>query len=188
MARQYGSRKIAYALKAMDEALEMAHLSNLKDVRCGMYMGVETSRAPFPIIYQFFNLAGREKNRIDYEIFGRLCRDLYPPETNHNKLPTFLPHFLAKKYEISGPVMATSNACASANYAIGEALRKLRSGRIDVAITGSADEMLDEYMIIGFSRLRALTQKNETPDKALRPFDSARDGFALGEGGAILVS
>ena len=186
-AKEYGSRKLAYALKAMDDALKMAQLTTLQERECGFYMGVETSRVPFPITYQFYHLSGRQESKVDYLKFGELCRELYPRQMNHNKLPAFLPRFLAQRFSASGPIMATSNACASANYAMGEALRKLRSGRIKIAITGSADEMLDEYMIIGFSRLKALSFNNERPDKALKPFDARRDGFVLGEGGAILV-
>ena len=186
-AQKYGSRKLAYALKAADEALEMANMSSLGQFECGVYMGVETSRVPFPITYQFYHLSGRQESKVDYHKFGDLCRELYPRQMNHNKLPAFLPRFIANRYKASGPIMATSNACASANYAVGEAIRKLRSGRIKVALTGSADEMLDEYMIIGFSRLKALSFNNAEPDNALKPFDIRRDGFVLGEGGAILV-
>jgi len=186
-AATYGSRKLAYALSALDEALAAAELSTLAGTACGAYFGVETSRVPFDVTYEFYRRSGRETNSVDYRAFGSTCRDLLAADKTHNKLPAFLPRHLAARYGMAGPLLATSNACASATYAIGQAMRHLRSGRVDMAVVGSADEMLDEYMIIGFSRLKALSSNNDHPDRAVRPFDVNRDGFVLGEGGAVLV-
>ncbi|PKK90324.1 MAG: hypothetical protein CVV64_10175 [Candidatus Wallbacteria bacterium HGW-Wallbacteria-1] len=186
-AEKHNSRKLAYALKAMDEACQQAGLESFQGLRAGIFMGVETSRIPFSSSFDIFNLCGREKGRVDYRLFGEKCRNLISRDHIQNKFPFFLPGFLAGTHAISGPVLATSNACASSNYATGEALRHLRSGLVDVAVVGSSDEMIDEYMITGFSLLRALSQNNSDPQGSSRPFDMKRDGFVLGEGGAILI-
>jgi len=186
-AATHGSRKLAYVLKSMDEAMFQAGISSYDGKRAGVFLGVETSRAPFAESYEIFSLSGREKGRVDYSIFARECREIISPERIQNKFPFFLPALLASRHGIAGPVMATSNACASSNYAMGEALRHLRDGAIDMAVVGSADEMIDEYMITGFSLLRALSQNNQDPAGSSRPFDSKRDGFVLGEGGAVLI-
>ncbi len=186
-ARKYGSRKLAYILKSADEAMEQAGFENFRGMACGLYLGVETSRVAFSSTYEIFKRSGGNADCLDYSKYGSKCRSLVPSPEIHNKLPSFLPRYLSQRYEISGPQMATSNACASSNYAIGEAIRKLRSGRVDIAITGSADEMIDEYIVTGFGILRALSQNNAEPHLAMKPFDARRDGFVLGEGGAILV-
>ncbi|MBI4858962.1 MAG: beta-ketoacyl-[acyl-carrier-protein] synthase family protein [Candidatus Riflebacteria bacterium] len=186
-ARRHHSRKLAFACKALDDALGSARLTTLAGLSCGLYLGVETGRVAFENTYRIFHFAGRATNRVDYREFGLRRRDLVPAAQIQNKMPCFLGRYLAVRHGISGPMLATSNACASSNYAIGEALRKLRSGRIQVAIAGSADEMIDEYMITGFSLLKALSPNNARPEGASRPFDTRRDGFVLGEGAAMLV-
>lgn len=186
-ARRYRSRKLAFALKAAEEAIESAGLASFDGMKCGVFFGVETSRIPIEKTYEIFRLSGMEKKRVDYALFGRRCRDIASPLEIQNKFPFFLPRQISVTYGIKGPVLATSNACASSNYAIGEALRQLRSGRIDVAVTGSADEMIDEYILTGFSLLKALSTNNSDPAGASRPFDTRRDGFVLGEGGAVVV-
>ena len=186
-SREHHSRKLAYLLKSADEALGNAGLSHLGGYKAGVFLGVETSRLPLESAFRIFQLSGRESNRVDYQKFGALCQEIVSADQVQNKQPSFLSRFLAARFGVTGPVLATSNACASSNYAMGAALRKLRSGEIDVAITGSADEMIDPYIVMGFHLLTALSTCNSEPSKAIKPFDVRRDGFVLGEGGAILV-
>ena len=94
-------------------------------------------------------------------------------------------HYTSRAYGIRGPQLSIATACASGNNAIGESFQKIRSGMIDVAITGGAYS-LDLNSMIGFSRLGALTT-NPDPDLACRPFDKQRNGFVMGSGCGILV-
>jgi 3-oxoacyl-(acyl-carrier-protein) synthase len=86
-----------------------------------------------------------------------------------------------------GPNIATVSACASGAHAMGEAMNLLRQGRADVMMAGGAEAAVTPSGIGGFCALRALSQRNDEPERASRPFDKERDGFVMGEGAAILV-
>src|SRR5207244_5773704 len=75
----------------------------------------------------------------------------------------------------------------SATQAIGEAFQSIREGRTDLVVTGGSDSMMSVVCVAGFTLLGALTQKNDRPEKASRPFDLSRDGFLLGEGAGVLI-
>ncbi len=79
-------------------------------------------------------------------------------------------------------------ACASGTDAMGYALDMLRAGRADVVVVGGTEATISEYCVGGFCAMKALsTKRNDTPEKACRPFDAERDGFIMGEGSAVLV-
>lgn len=186
-ARRFGSRKLAYFLESLQEARTQSGIADFHGLRAGVFLGVETSRIPIARSFDIWKRASGPDFHVDMKRFGDNCRNLLSRDEILNKFPAFLSIAVAAATGIQGPVMATSNACASANFAIGEAFRRMREGSLDVAIVGSADEMIDEYMITGFSLLRALSFENEHPDAACRPFDCRRSGFVLGEAGAALV-
>ena len=86
-----------------------------------------------------------------------------------------------------GPNAATVTACAASANAIGDAAAVIRRGDADVMIAGGAEAAICEFAMAGFSQARALSTRNEEPQRASRPFDAGRDGFVMGEGGAALV-
>ncbi|MGI6299659.1 MAG: beta-ketoacyl-ACP synthase II [Verrucomicrobiota bacterium] len=86
-----------------------------------------------------------------------------------------------------GPNLATVSACASGAHALGEAMNLLRCGRAEVMLSGGAEAAVSPSGIGGFCALRALSQRNDEPERASRPFDKDRDGFVMGEGAAMLV-
>lgn len=88
---------------------------------------------------------------------------------------------------ISGPVATVSAACASGNYALAQARRWLALGWCDVCLAGACDTGVTPMSLAGFGNLRALSRHNAEPHAASRPFDRRRDGFVMGEGGAIFV-
>jgi 3-oxoacyl-[acyl-carrier-protein] synthase II len=92
-----------------------------------------------------------------------------------------------RKLEISGPVASVSAACASGNYAIALGRRWLELGWVDVCLAGACDMAVTPMSLAGFGNLRALSRRNAEPQLASRPFDRARDGFVMGEGGAMFV-
>jgi 3-oxoacyl-[acyl-carrier-protein] synthase II len=107
-------------------------------------------------------------------------------------VPSFLVNLAAGqvsiRYRFKGPLGAPVTACAASVQAIGDAARLIRSGEADVAICGGAEACIDKVSLGGFAAARALsTGFNETPELASRPFDTARDGFIMGEGAGILV-
>jgi len=91
------------------------------------------------------------------------------------------------KYGIKGPTLAVTTACATGNHSIGEAFRMIQYGDADVIIAGGAEAVITPMAIAGFAVMRALSTRNDEPEKASRPFDSDRDGFVMGEGAGILI-
>ncbi|MEJ2004192.1 MAG: beta-ketoacyl-ACP synthase II [Cyclobacteriaceae bacterium] len=109
--------------------------------------------------------------------------------------PFFIPKMIADisagyisiKYGFHGPNFVTVSACASATNAIIDAMNYIRLGHMDVAITGGSEAAVTEAGIGGFNAMKALSERNDSPETASRPFDKDRDGFVLGEGAAALI-
>ncbi|MEW5876672.1 MAG: beta-ketoacyl-ACP synthase II [Acidobacteriota bacterium] len=86
-----------------------------------------------------------------------------------------------------GPNMATCTACSTSAHAITDAYLYIRHGYADAAIAGGAEAVIDPLAVAGFASMRALSTRNEEPEKASRPWDRDRDGFVMGEGAGVLV-
>ena len=97
------------------------------------------------------------------------------------------PGQLALKYGLKGPNYSPVSACATSNHSIGDALMLIERGMADVMLTGGAEATITPLGIGGFCAARALSERNDAPEKASRPFDKNRDGFVSGEGSGILV-
>jgi len=95
--------------------------------------------------------------------------------------------YISIKYNMRGPNYTTVSACASSNNAITDAYRHIRLGKSDIIVTGGSEACVNELAIGGFSSMKALSERNDDPQTASRPFDKDRDGFVLGEGGACLI-
>lgn len=91
------------------------------------------------------------------------------------------------RYGIKGPNLAVTTACATGNHSIGEAFRMIQYGDADVIIAGGTEAVITPMAVAGFAIMRALSTRNEEPEKASRPFDVDRDGFVMGEGSGILI-
>jgi 3-oxoacyl-[acyl-carrier-protein] synthase II len=102
-------------------------------------------------------------------------------------ITNMLPGEIAIKYGFTGPNYAVTSACASSNHAMGDALGLLRSGDVDVIISGGSEAAVVPLGLAGFCSIKALSQRNDEPQKASRPFDKNRDGFVMGEGAGIVV-
>src|SRR5688500_1058991 len=109
--------------------------------------------------------------------------------------PFFIPMFISDiaagivsmQFNAKGPNYATVSACATSAHAIGDAFRTIQYGDADVMITGGSEATVTPMAIGGFSNMKALSERNESPATASRPFDATRDGFVMGEGGAVLI-
>ncbi len=95
--------------------------------------------------------------------------------------------YISMKYNFRGPNFTAVSACASSNNAIMDAFTYLRMGKADVMITGGSEACVNELAMGGFNSMKALSDRNDDPKTASRPFDKDRDGFVLGEGAAALV-
>ena len=108
----------------------------------------------------------------------------------------FIPMFISDiaaglvsmRFNAKGPNYATISACATSAHAIGDAFRTIQYGDADVMITGGSEATVTPMAIGGFANMKALSERNDSPETASRPFDATRDGFVMGEGGGIVDS
>jgi 3-oxoacyl-[acyl-carrier-protein] synthase II len=113
--------------------------------------------------------------------------------------PRFNPFFIPKmildiaagqismRHNFRGPNFAVTSACASSTNAIGVAFDLLRNGKADIALTGGSEAVISEAGVGGFNAMKALSERNDSPETASRPYDKDRDGFVMGEGAGLLV-
>lgn len=97
------------------------------------------------------------------------------------------PGYISIRYGLRGPNYTTVSACASANNALIDSMNLIRMGKADVMVTGGSEAAVNQAGIGGFNAMKALSERNDSPATASRPFDLDRDGFVLGEGGAALI-
>ncbi|MGA0093054.1 MAG: beta-ketoacyl-ACP synthase II [Chthoniobacterales bacterium] len=95
--------------------------------------------------------------------------------------------FISMEHGLRGPNMAIVTACATANHCMGEAWRIIKFGDADVMVTGGSEACVVPVGIAGFAAMRALSVRNDAPERASRPFDQDRDGFVMGEGAGVLI-
>jgi 3-oxoacyl-[acyl-carrier-protein] synthase II len=91
------------------------------------------------------------------------------------------------KYGLKGPTSAMATACASAANAIGDAFKAIQAGWADLMVTGGSEAAITHMGLGGFASMRALSTRNDDPQRASRPFDKDRDGFVLAEGAGVLI-
>lgn len=94
---------------------------------------------------------------------------------------------VSMRFGAKGPNFATQSACATSAHAIGEACRHVSYGDADVMIAGGSEAAVSPMAMGGFANMQALSERNDSPTTASRPFDSTRDGFVLGEGSGIVI-
>jgi 3-oxoacyl-[acyl-carrier-protein] synthase II len=117
--------------------------------------------------------------------------DRGPDRVNPLSIPAIIPNmgaaWVSMELKTRGPLTSECTACAASNMAIGDALDAIRLGRADVMLAGGTEAGITKVGIGGFSAMRALSRRNDAPAEASRPFDAERDGFVMGEAGAIVV-
>ncbi|MDZ7332574.1 MAG: beta-ketoacyl-ACP synthase II [candidate division KSB1 bacterium] len=102
-------------------------------------------------------------------------------------IPDIAPGYISIRFGFKGPNYSTISACASSSHAIGNAFRSIQYGESDVMITGGSEATITPMGVGGFNAMKALSTRNDHPQRASRPFDADRDGFVMGEGAGILV-
>jgi 3-oxoacyl-[acyl-carrier-protein] synthase II len=121
--------------------------------------------------------------------------DVYRQRGPSKISPFFIPMFISDiaagivsmQFGAKGPNYATVSACATSAHAIGDAFRTIQYGDADVMITGGAEATVTPMAVGGFANMKALSERNDSPETASRPFDLTRDGFVMGEGGAVMI-
>src|SRR3954453_4029684 len=114
-----------------------------------------------------------------------------PDRVNPFAIPCIIPNmgagWVSMELGTRGPLSSECTACAASNMAMGQGLDDIRLGRAEVMFCGGTESAINEVGIAGFGAMRALSRRNDDPAGASRPFDAGRDGFVMGEAGAVLV-
>src|ERR671936_457846 len=114
-----------------------------------------------------------------------------PDRVSPFAIPCIIPNmgagWVSMQLGTRGPLSSECTACAASNMAIGQGLDDIRLGRADVMLCGGTESAINQVGIAGFGAMRALSRRNDDPKRASRPFDAERDGFVMGEAGAVLV-
>ena len=121
--------------------------------------------------------------------------DVYRERGPSKISPFFIPMFItdiaagivSMQFNAKGPNYATVSACATSAHAIGDAFRIIQYGDADVMICGGSEAAVTPMAIAGFANMKALSERNDSPETASRPFDATRDGFVMGEGAAVVI-
>jgi len=127
--------------------------------------------------------------------YHRQSQTIFESGGPHRISPFFVPMMIADisagyismRYEVKGPNYATTSACATSAHAIADAMMMLQRGDADVFLAGGSEAAICPMGIGGFNAMKAMSTRNDEPERASRPFDAKRDGFVMGEGGGILV-
>jgi len=118
-------------------------------------------------------------------------RDRGPGRVSPIGVPRIIPNMAAGlvsiEHGLTGPVSCVVTACSASANAIGDATELIRRGAADVMVAGGAEAAITTFGVATFAQARALSMRNDDPESASRPFDAGRDGFVMGEGGAVLV-
>jgi len=175
-------RKGAWALAAATEAMEQAGLGKGAGApeRFGVSVGTEAGRPDLAgVAADYARLASGADPLALYESVD--------PLGLVGNAPNLVASLVAAVHDARGPNLTISTACTSSAQSIGEALLRLRAGDADVMLAGGTDALIDPFMLTGFSLLGAISERNDDPATASRPFDKDRDGFVLADGAGFLV-
>ncbi|HXD88214.1 MAG TPA: beta-ketoacyl-[acyl-carrier-protein] synthase family protein [Urbifossiella sp.] len=180
-----------FAIGATKQALEAAGLLDEGKGdrgRFGVYLGSGEGAEDFPALMNSVGVATEPgASTADPAKFcAAILQVLDPLREAEVEMHTTVGH-LGEIFALDGPNIACQTACAASSQAIGEAMDLIRCGDADVMAAGGAHSMLHPLGIAGFNRLTALSQRNDSPRTASRPFDLTRDGFVIGEGAGIII-
>ena len=163
-----GDLKLRLVLNALEQALSQS--GSVAGGRTGVCMGSEIGRPSLE------------------KLAEGLAEDAAPDPAALARLDPAAPtRWVARAAGALGPLSTVSTACTSSSQAVGEGLLRIRRGDADVMVVGGVDVLVDAIMVTGFAKLGALSERNEDPQAASRPFDVDRDGFVLGEGAGVLI-
>ncbi len=182
-------RHTHFAVGAGKKAVADAGLEpgRLDPSRFGVYTGSGEGQQDFARFTEMMTAAMVDGKRLDVARFMQTGFDVLNPLAELEQEPNMPAAHLASMFGAEGPNFNCLTACAASSQAIGEAMEIIRRGEADVMLAGGSHSMIHPFGVTGFNLLTALSTRNDEPTKASRPFDLQRDGFVLGEGGAMLV-
>ncbi|HAV30788.1 MAG: beta-ketoacyl-ACP synthase II [Planctomyces sp.] len=182
-------RNIRFAIGAARQAV---HDSGIHDspgfnpARFGVYLGAGEGQQNF---LQFMSLVSEayRDGRIDLRNFTESFISRMNPRYELELEPNMPAAHLSSLFNAQGPNLNCLTACAASSQAIGEATEIIRRGEAEMMLSGGAHSMIHPFGVTGFNLLTALSERNDSPQTASRPFDLNRDGFVLGEGAGMLL-
>ncbi len=125
------------------------------------------------------------------EEYHKVLLDFGPKKMSPFFIPMLIgnmaPGLISIYHGAKGPNLAVQTACAAGTHAVGQSFHMIRYGMADIMITGGVESTVTPLAVSGFNAMRALSTRNDEPEKASRPFDRDRDGFVLGEGASVLI-
>jgi len=192
--------KIAGQIKDFDSSMYLGQ----KDIRrMDRFVQLAVACSKMALENSGLNTDKEDKDRIGV-LIGSGIGGLKVIEDQHNVLlqkgpsrvsPFLIPMLIidmasghvAIQFGLKGPNFAIATACASGSHAIGEAFRIIQRGEADIMVAGGTETAVTPLGVAGFCKMKALSTRNEEPERASRPFDRDRDGFVIGEGAGILL-
>jgi len=180
-------RHTCFAAGAAKQAMEDSGvLGTVEPTRFGVYLGAGEGQQDF-LRFSEMMAAGVQNGELDLKAFVDKGLELLDPKAELEQEPNMPVSYLAGMFNAQGPNVNCLTACAASSQAIGEATEIIRRGEADVMLSGGTHSMIHPFGVTGFNLLTALSERNDEPERASRPFDLNRDGFVLGEGAAIVV-
>jgi 3-oxoacyl-[acyl-carrier-protein] synthase II len=169
------ARFIQLALAATDFAVRMAELKVTPDIEeaTGVYVGSGIGG---------FDVIEREHTKLLQGGPGRISPFFIPAS-----IINLASGHISIRYGAKGPNSATATACSASAHAVGDSFRMIQHGDAEVMICGGAEAAITPMGVGGFAAMKALSTRNNEPERASRPFDAERDGFVIGEGAGILI-
>ena len=188
-AWKFRGRHTKFAGGAAKQAVESSGvLDHIKDPRrFGVYMGSGEGNQDFLSFAKMMAAALDDEGNLDLIKFTEKGLDVLNPLMELEQEPNMPVGHIAAMFNAQGPNANCLTACAASSQAVGEAVEIIRRSEADVMLSGGTHSMIHPFGVTGFNLLTALSENNDNPTGASRPFDRLRDGFVLGEGSAMLV-
>lgn len=182
-------RNVRFAIGAAKQAVEDSGIHanpKFNPARFGVYLGAGEGQQNFLQFMSLVTEAWRD-GKVDLKNFTEsfICR--MNPRFELELEPNMPAAHLSSLFNAQGPNLNCLTACAASSQAIGEATEIIRRSDADMMLSGGAHSMIHPFGVTGFNLLTALSERNDSPQTASRPFDLNRDGFVLGEGAGMLI-
>lgn len=199
-ASQYDT-KIAAEIKGFNP---LDYLEKKEVNRMDLFTQYAMAAAVMAVAHSGLRLEEEDRDRIGV-VFGsgiggmwtwhRQMQTMYETGGPHRISPFFVPMMIADiaaghismRFKVKGPNYATTSACSTSSHAIADAFMLIQRGDADVMFTGGSEASVCPMGVGGFNAMKALSTRNDEPEKASRPFDLNRDGFVMGEGGGVII-
>lgn len=185
---KHAGRHTKFAIGAGIKAVRDSGLldSTYDPTRFGVYLGAGEGQQDFPLFMRMMS-ESLEGEKLNLAKFAEIGLERLHPLGELEQEPNMPAGHLASMFNAQGPNANCLTACAASSQAVGEAVEMIRRGDADVMLSGGTHSMIHPFGVTGFNLLTTLSQRNDEPTLASRPFDRDRDGFVLGEGSSMVM-